>query len=252
MKLISLNVEGAKHWSLVDPFLKAGQADAICLQEVYEEDAVRHAEALNMQLAFAPMVLYPDVTTNTNRMLGIAIFSHSPLNNIKIQNYHLPSKDIQNFDGANDRAVDNTIRRTLLSAEITHDGKIFTVATTHFTWTPDGMPRNYQYAAAEKLLGVLDTFHEVMVCGDFNVPRDENDIYERFAGKYQDVIPASYRSSLDLTIHRGGKDPAIAARLAEYMVDYLFLSKAYKAEEVKLVPGVSDHCAIVATVDIVA
>jgi endonuclease/exonuclease/phosphatase family metal-dependent hydrolase len=250
MKLVSLNIEGAKHWNLVDPFLAAQQADVICLQEVYEEDAIQHAKALKMQLAFAPMVFYPDVTTHSNRLLGVAMFSHSPLNDIAIQNYHMPDKEIQNFDETNEHTVNKTIRRALLSANITNDGKTFTVATTHFTWIPDGLARDYQYAAAEKLLTALEKFPEVMVCGDFNTPRGVNGVYERFAEKYHDVIPASHASSLDLTIHRGRKDPAIAARLAGYMVDYLFLSKGYQAHDVRLESGVSDHCAIVATVDI--
>jgi len=252
MKLISLNIEGAKHWSLVDPFLDAQQADVICLQEIYEEDAKQHAETLKMQMAFAPMVFYPDVTTNTNRKLGVAMFSRAPLNNVAIQNYHMPNPETQDYDGADQYTMNKTIRRTLLSADITLDGKIFTVATTHFTWTPDGLARDYQHEAAEKLLEMLSAFRQVMVCGDFNMPRGVNDVYEHFAEKYHDAIPASYTSSLDLTIHRSGKNPDIAPRLAGYMIDYIFLSKGYRAENVLLTPGVSDHCAVVATVDVVA
>jgi len=252
MKLISLNVEGSKHWDLINPFLEKEQPDVVCLQEVYEDDAVQLAQRLKMRLAVAPMVLYPDAATQTYRKMCVAMLSRLPIDTIAIQDYHLSGDAIQNYDGANEYTVDKTIRRRLLSANINHDGKTFTVATTHFTWTPDGLPRDYQYAAAEKLLAVLEKFPEVMVCGDFNMPRGVNDIYELFAKKYYDAIPAIYRSSVDPNIHRSHSNPAIAARLAGFMIDYLFLTKGYAAKDVRLESGVSDHCAIVATVEIAA
>jgi endonuclease/exonuclease/phosphatase family metal-dependent hydrolase len=250
MKLISLNVEGSKHWTLIDPFLNSQQADVVCLQEVLEEDAARLADMLNMRSVFAPMFLRPNEGSPVYEKMGIAMLSRSSMENIMVQNYHLPDQELPKKDDTDEYTADKTIRRSLLSANINYDGKLFTVATTHFTWTPDGLPKDYQYAAAEKLLEALKELPEVILCGDFNVPRGVNDIYERFAKKYHDAIPATYASSLDLALHRAGKNPVAAERLAGYMVDYLFLSKGYRAENVRLESGVSDHCAIVATVDI--
>ena len=249
MKLVSLNVEGSKHWALVDPFLNSQQADVVCLQEVFEKDVARLAEMLNMHLAFAPMFLRPNEGSPTYERMGIVMLSRSPMENIMIQNYHLPDQELPKKDDTDEYTMDKTVRRSLLSANVNCGGKLFTVATTHFTWTPDGLPKDYQYAAAEKLLEAVKELPEVALCGDFNVPRGVNDIYERFAKKYYDAIPVTYASSLDMTLHRAGKNPIVAERLADYMVDYLFLSNGYRAENVRLESGVSDHCAIVATVD---
>jgi endonuclease/exonuclease/phosphatase family metal-dependent hydrolase len=250
MKLVSLNVEADKHWGLINPFLDAEQADVVCLQEIFEDDAMRLAERCDMHMVFAPMFLRPDNETARFKKEGIAMLSRDVINNTTIKIYHQPNKELQPINETNEHDMENTIRRLLLSAEIIHDEKIFVVATTHFTWTPDGLPRDYQHAAAEKLLAALGTFPEIMFCGDFNMPRSVNDVYKQFAEKYQDAIPTSYASSLDLNIHRAGKDPVAAPHLADYMVDYLFLSKGYQAKNIRLAPGVSDHCAIVATVDL--
>lgn len=247
MKLISLNIEGAKHWNLVDPFLKSERADVICLQEVFKKDAERAAETLGMQTSFAPMFLRPYGEPAVLEQEGIAILSRSPMRDVAIRNYHVPAKDIVLIDETDGGAhINTTVRRSLLSTTIENDEGAFTIATTHFTWTPDGMPRDYQYGAAENLLKALEAFPDVALCGDFNVPRGVNDIYERFAAKYSDVIPPDYASSLDLTLRRPRTNPETARRLAGYMVDYLFLSAAYRAVGVRLAPGVSDHYAIVA------
>jgi endonuclease/exonuclease/phosphatase family metal-dependent hydrolase len=250
MKLISLNVEGSKHWNLVDPFLAGEKPDVICLQEVFEDYAKQFAETHGMYLAFASMSLRPNGEPPMDQKKGIAMLSRIAMDNITIEDYHQPSGGIQPIGETHDHALERTVRRSLLRAKINCDGKTFTVATTHFTWTPDGFPRDYQYAAAEKLLALLEKIPEVVLCGDFNMPRGVNDIYERFAKKYHDAIPATYVSSLDLNLHRIGKDSFEAQKLAGYMVDYLFLSNDYRAENVRLESGVSDHCAIVATVDI--
>ena len=213
MKLISLNVEGQKHWDLIDPFLDAEQADVICLQEVFEDDIKRLAGILNMEATFMPMLLKLNSAGTDYGKQGIAIFSRSPIKNIVMQNYHVPNKELQKIDGTDEYSKQRTIRSCLLSTDVDQNGAIFTIATTHFTWTPDGYPRDYQYAAAEKLLALLGSFPDIILCGDFNMPRGVNDIYERFVEKYQDGIPTNYASSIDLTLHRAGKDPIQAKKL---------------------------------------
>jgi endonuclease/exonuclease/phosphatase family metal-dependent hydrolase len=249
MKLASLNVEGLKHWGRINPFLDAEKPDVLCLQEVFEDDAAQVAEHLKMRLVFAPMFLRPKGDPPSLKKEGVAMLSRVPMENIVIQEYHTPNKELQIIDESTEHTLNKTIRRPLLSANIRDGGKIISVATTHFTWTPDGLPRDYQYAAAEKLMALLEQFPSLALCGDFNMPRGVNDIYERFAAKYHDAIPASYASSLDPSLHRTKDSPAEAQRIAQYMVDYLFLSNDYRASDVRLVSGVSDHCAIVATLD---
>lgn len=96
---------------------------------------------------------------------------------------------------------------------------------------------------------LLEKFPALALCGDFNMPRSVNNIYKVFIKKYRDTIPAVYASSLDPSLHRTKSDPVTAQRIAHYMVDYLFLSDDYQARDVRLASGVSDHCAIVATLE---
>jgi endonuclease/exonuclease/phosphatase family metal-dependent hydrolase len=250
IKLISLNVEGSKHWDRIDPFLDDQNADVICLQEVFEEDLLHIEQRLRMLSFFAPMTLrhydFSDERSPYKKM-GIAILSRLPILATKTQYYHASAQELQHLDNSNEHTQDASIWRALLSVNIDRDGETFTIATTHFTWTPDGLSRDYQYTAAHALLALLGEMPDVALCGDFNMPRGINDVYELFSKKYRDAIPASYTSSLDLTFHRAKDDPQAAEEIAKYMVDYLFLSKGYAAENVQLHSGVSDHCAIIAS-----
>ena len=176
---------------------------------------------------------------------GVAIFSHSFLGEPRIEDYYAPSGDLKEYDKNKKR---NTIRQTLLAAHIQCEGTTFPVQTTHFTWTPDGLPDEGQREDMRALLRALEEFPEAILCGDFNIPRGTNELYEKLAKKFTDAIPLSYASSLDLHIHRKGRHPEQGPRLARFMVDYLFLTKAYRAKNVRLQNGVSDHMAIIADV----
>ncbi len=250
LKLISLNVEGSKHWDRIDPFLNEQNADVICLQEVFKKDLSHIEQRLHMRSLFAAMTLrhynFSDEKSPYETM-GIAILSRLPMRAEKAQYYHAPSKELRQLDNSNEYTQDASIWRALLSINIDRDGEAFTIATTHFTWTPDGLPRDYQYAAAHALLALLEEMPGVALCGDFNIPRGINDVYKLFSEKYRDAIPSSYAASLDLTFHRAKDNPRAAEEMAKYMVDYLFLSKGYSAENVRLHAGVSDHCAIIAS-----
>lgn len=250
MKLISLNIEGTKHLERVLPFLERENADVICLQELFEKDAPGIAERLNMTYVFSPMLLgrYKQANGESWEKFGIAIFSRAQISNANSKSYWSPRNELQRFDNTDVHTKHRTERHVLLSGEIPHEDSLFTVATTHFTWTPDGATDDYQKADAEALLGLLAKMPQVVLCGDFNVPRGYNPIYEKFVEKYTDAIPASYVSSLNLELHRLGKDPVESKNLARFMVDYIFLSSAYRAENVRLESGVSDHMAVVADI----
>lgn len=250
MKLISLNVEGSKHWNLIDPFLDKELPDALCLQEVFEIDAVRLAKRLGMHYAFAPMMLRnPEFKEPEPPELpfGVAMLSRTPFASTSIQEYHSTGNPLLPHGGKNMETRRTHIRQVLISAEIPYGDKAFHIATTHFTWTPDGLPTHDQEDDARVLLDILlKTPGDIALCGDFNMPRHINVLYDLFAARYIDAIPASYASSIDLSIHRSRNNPAAVADLRNYMVDYLFLTPGYRAENVLLRPGVSDHYAIVA------
>ena len=62
----------------------------------------------------------------------------------------------------------------------------------------------------------------------------------RLAGRLRDNIPPPVTTSIDGPLHRAGD--------LGLMVDGMFTTQGYEAREVRVVDGVSDHCALVATV----
>ena len=251
MKLISLNIEGGKHWELINPFLEAERPDVLCLQELFESDAASLAARLGMHYAFAPMTIWeynrPGVQPSWQKF-GVGIFSRTPMRNIHTKDYYSPSAELRRLDDATMETERTTMRQVLFCADMECGGTAYTIATTHFTWSPEGLPNGYQRQDADALLALLEGIPNVVLCGDFNIPRSINDLYERFATKYKDAIPAAYASSMDIERHRARIDPVSRERLARCMVDYLFLTKAHRAKNVRLQCGISDHCAIVGTV----
>jgi endonuclease/exonuclease/phosphatase family metal-dependent hydrolase len=138
-----------------------------------------------------------------------------------------------------DPSTYNNLNRIVLAADIQKDGRVFRIATTHLTWTPNGGPNGEQRRDAAALLHVLEGLSEFVLCGDFNAPRG-GDIFSMLASRYKDNIPLQYTSSLDPNLHRAGQ--------LGLMVDGIFSTSAYTVSAVKMVSGISDHCALVATV----
>jgi endonuclease/exonuclease/phosphatase family metal-dependent hydrolase len=242
MKLISLNIEGRKHWERINPFIETELPDVVCFQEIFEIDAKGFADRFSLHYAFMSMVV------KEGEQQGVALFSRCALANIRLVTYHDKTDDTQPFDKTSLERMRETERQAIILADIEIDGALFTVSTTHFTWTPDGLVNNYQKEDAAALLKILADVPEVIICGDFNVPRGFNEIYDLFAGKYADAIPQSYASSLDPLFHRAYKNPEQAVHIARFMVDYLFTSERYTASDVRLQFGLSDHGAIVASI----
>ncbi|TAJ13989.1 endonuclease/exonuclease/phosphatase family protein [Patescibacteria group bacterium] len=250
MKLISLNIEGAKHLARVCAFLEKEDADVLCVQEIFERDAEMIARKYNLNHSFSPMLLSQYIKKENEpwEPFGICMFSKTLLENVRSDMYWSPHQDLKKFDTTNVHTKRETERHMLLSANVTIGETLYTVATTHFTWTPDGQSDSYQETDTETLLHILEAFPEVILCGDFNLPRNHNPLYEKFSSRYIDAIPPEYTSSLDLTLHRMGNNPVESSKLAQFMVDYLFLTPQYHADNVHLESGVSDHMAVVADI----
>lgn len=240
MKLISLNIEGKKHLARVIPFLRREKADVVCLQEVFEKDALHMARTFRAKHEFSPM------TIREGEKKGIATITRLPVRKTRTLTYHKPSQVLKKYEEENKAG---TIRQILLVAEVKEKGRISVVGNTHFTWTPDGLSDINQRKDIKALMRALEKFPEIVLCGDFNIPRGVNDLYENIIEKYRDAVPKSYASSLDMRLHRMGKNKKESGRMKKFMVDYIFLSKEYVAKKVRLVSGVSDHKAVVGLID---
>ena len=243
VSLISLNVEHERHLETVSDFLSRRKPDVVCLQEFREHDIEYITEILDGAYhTFAPMT---HVTLDSGpHTVGLAIFSRLPF--VAQQALYYVGRDGVVPEGnENDAAAANNKNRIVLVCDVEKKGAIFRIATTHFTWTHDGQPDDLQRRDMAALLRILSGAGEFVFAADLNAPRG-GEMFTALASRYKDNIPPGIKTSIDISLHRAGKERA--EQLATKMVDGLFTTPAYTASDVSLVSGVSDHMAIVATI----
>lgn len=232
-KIICINIEKDKHHDKVLPFLQREHADVVCMQELYTGDAERYQYELGMQCLFAPMTLSSSRhIAGALHVQGVAIFSRHPATNFVVRLYAGSTKYIPTYKENDAR----TYNHVLLSCNVHKDDVSYTIATTHFTWTPEGKPDAFQRKNSKALLAALDEIPEIILCGDFNAPRGRK-IFDQLALKYKDNIPPEVTSTIDPILHR--------APHLQYVVDGLFTSSKYVVDGVHAEVGISDHKAIV-------
>ncbi len=235
LRLVSVNIERSKHLDRIIPFLLERDPDVVCFQELNESDIPQFIAALGGELVFAGHGMHPaDPPEEGSILQGVAIWTRNPVVT-HMKSYYVGSEKTVLHAPPHYLASANAC----LSVDINHAGAIFRIVTTHFTWTPDGEPSDLQRTNLTGMLAILDGSGEFVLCGDFNAPRG-GEIFSSLAARYKDNIPSKYTTSIDGALHRAGPLPL--------MVDGLFSTDAYAAHDVSLESGVSDHCAIVATV----
>lgn len=241
IKFASVNIEHDLHNISVLKFLKDIRPDVFCLQELLKVDIPMFESELGLKCIFAPMAETPVVKgdlSSPTTLIGVGIFSSLPIKNSNTHYYFGDSNAIPPFYRDPKTGVLLT-NKVLLEAQIIFEGEIYTFATTHFTWTPDGNANNDQRIDLGNLFKVLDSIPEFVLAGDFNAPRGR-EIFAKIEDKYKDNIPKHYSTSIDKNLHRAGD--------LQLMVDGLFSTPIYDISEVELCEGVSDHMAIKALV----
>lgn len=241
MKLVSLNIEGHRHEDLVLPFLKREEPDVVCLQEAPRSFQDK-LQSLWYYTQFVATTIKNGSDERYTEGLIIAARSSFQTNNYF---YRKPTKEVPVFDTY---AKFGTSWRSLFMAGIKHEGEMFNIATTHFCWSPDGLSTPNQREGMDRLLAAIKKQPHHVFCGDFNIPRGHNKLYEDLVEYYKDNVPESYESSLDAKYHKKGSDPEKSYLFTSYMVDYVFTQPAYVAKNVRLEFGVSDHAAVVAEI----
>lgn len=249
IKLVSLNAEGDKHLDKIPEFLRAINPDVVMLQESFHKDWHELSRAFGMNFVFSPMRYYPrswsdPVVNNELGLWGLTTMSKIGFSNVLSYHYvedHLPFTPIHYSLGT---GVNDRLRRSLLVTEINNKGTLFRVVNIHFTWTPDAEnevePSNFQRQDLQILLGFLRQFPDIILCGDFNTPRGK-EIFATLSHIYKDNIPPRVKTTIDSKLHK-------LNRQIQIVVDGLFTTPGYVVDEVKVIDGVSDHCAIVATI----
>ncbi|MEK7093579.1 MAG: endonuclease/exonuclease/phosphatase family protein [Patescibacteria group bacterium] len=241
LKLISLNIERSKHLDVVLPFLEREQPDVVCLQEVLQRDIPRIESVAGPCVVFQVDDEHPaDAPEEGVLPEGNAICTFHSAKSAKAIVYagNLSAPPVVVIDEHGSPL--NFGNRTLTVVDVEKDSQLFRIATTHFTWTPIGhQADDTQRRDMKALMQALDPLGELVLAGDFNTARG-SEIFDAIAQKYKDNIPPECTTTIDKQFHRAGD--------LQYVVDGLFSTPGYVVSDVRLVGGVSDHMAVVATV----
>jgi endonuclease/exonuclease/phosphatase family metal-dependent hydrolase len=244
VKLITLNIEGDRHLETVLPFLLREKPDVLCLQEVFF-NTVQRIASLGYTYEFLPMT--HKIQNGEDCIAGTAIFVARDIQaSYRTEYYHAPPGDLPLYDPARNR---ETIRHGIVFAQFEYQGNQYLLGSTHFTWVERGEEPSPEQAQDLKALIALTAKEPAhILCGDFNIPRGYNALYNSLHASYVDAIPPHYTSSLDKTLHRLGDNPEKQIMFDSFMVDYIFSQPPYAVSDVRLEFGISDHAAVIGTV----
>ncbi len=240
MKVISLNIEAHKHLDKVIPFLKKEQPDVVNLQEVFKVDAPVLAQALEKDFQFLPMTNVTSSNMHNPDPLG-------EIGNVQLFPAGKATTYSRYYVGHGEKylpiffkdANPNSTWRGVSWIKIVEAGVTYTLATTHFTWSPKGETTELQLEHFKALSKILDIIGDCILTGDFNAPRGR-EIFTSLSTRYKDNIPTEVTTTIDGQFHKAGN--------LEYVVDGFFSTPKYLVRNVQVVGGVSDHKAIITEV----
>ncbi len=234
MKLVSLNIEMNRHNRAVLDFLKQ-KPDVICLQELLEEDVSLFKKELGLDVIFQACRHERKASGCVGKKIGVAIFAKNITARGSIFYIGEEQDVLRPFDSEHFEKSEALVWATVQDAH----GIAYTFVTAHLPVTTNGESTPLQLEELGRFFAKLDTLGEFVLCGDMNAPRGW-ETANRLAKKYKDAIPPEYESSLDPNLFR--------VKGLTRMVDYVFTTPRYTATNVRLVDGLSDHMAVVATI----
>lgn len=238
-RILSLNIEGDKHFDTVIPYLQEVKPDIICLQEVFAADVERFVAATGYQATYAPLVSYNQPNRYDISPRGkwgvLTLTPVAPINSAKVY-YHGQADRIPEFvDGQ-----PNSANRAFVWVEVELPGHpSLQVVNTHFTWSPNGEANDEQRLDLAEMLSQLENYDEFILCGDFNAPRGK-EIFAQLASRYTDNLPPEVTTTIDGQFHYAGQ--------LEIVVDGFFTTPRYQVESLQVRAGLSDHQGLLAQV----
>lgn len=236
LKLFSLNIEGSKHIERWLPVVLSAEYDVVCLQEVFLKDMPLIADAIKMKGYFCRML---DVAEENrykitpNGKWGLGLFIRHP-HITPHAFYYSGTEQVKIFHEPEDAS------RVIFTTEVSKDGQTYRIATTHFTWTPDGESTELQRQDFLQLSGIIAKHSDWVLCGDFNAPRGKK-TFSWFTQLFKDNLPAEIQSTIDPVLHIKGAELQLA-------VDTIFSTPEYQVNNCKMMCGLSDHCGLEAEI----
>jgi len=241
-KLFQCNIEGQNHLVRIKDFIISYQPDIICSQEA-DQVMISILNDLGYQTEFLPIIKRQQSAGDIEEGVVLAA---KILHSSKAVYYYLPENGLQVQNHARHR---ETTAHGYITGTIELENSLYKITTTHFTWTQRGdIACQNQKTDMPALLNKLAAEAPHILCGDMNIPRHFNPLYQKLTEYYVDAVPTSYKSSLDATFHRLGKILSRQHLFTNFMVDYIFTQAPYTASDVQLHFGLSDHAGITATI----
>jgi exonuclease III len=235
IKIISLNIEGDKHLAEVIGLIDKERPEAVCLQEIFEEDFNLLTKRFGMGGIFAPTVFIDKPGKpgfGKKGVFGIAMMGKLAGKFGSAYYFKRRTQELPKYGGK-----PNAGHRALVWQGIEGRRKI---ASTHFTWSKGGQTTEKQRRELNRLIKLLvNRVKPDILCGDFNAPRGA-EIWSKLAEKFIDNIPPEVKTTLDPKLHY--------ANGVELVVDGFFTDpkSKIKIDRLRLIGGVSDHLAIAA------
>ncbi|MBU0471006.1 MAG: endonuclease/exonuclease/phosphatase family protein [Nanoarchaeota archaeon] len=235
IKLITINIEGNKHLDKIIPFIKKEKPDVLCVQEVFLQDLKKLKEASGLEGWFMPCYKKDSTQANIPKgeevIEGIALLTNLP--NRGVKTYYLKKKHLRTYKDF------TKVPRGIIQITIISEQKEYNIATTHYTWTPNGEINKNQKEDFKKLLKFTRQFSGLILCGDFNAPRGR-EMFSKFTDHFKDNLPPEIDTTIDSDIHRKG---------LKLVVDTIFSTPHYKVSNVRVVGDVSDHKAVIGYIE---
>lgn len=246
IKIATINIEHGRHLPELFEFVKREQPDVLCLQEVFEVDVDAVKRETGMEGFFHPYGIvkksygYP---IDPRGLWGeLILFQTNKVNIIDQENskctyyyYGILNGRIPEF--THPSSPNNVVQVVKL---IAHNHE-YVVANTHFTWSANGRATQLQRRSFARLSSFLSKYPELILCGDFNAPRG-GEIFSLFTQRFTDNIPPDITTTIDSSKHYSGKK-------LDLVVDNIFTTPGNKVSNVRVITGVSDHCAVVGEVE---
>lgn len=234
LELLTLNIQNNRHLERVRATLVEHRPDIVCLQEAIESDCASLASSTGYTVTYAVSGYVSD-QPGPERNWGVAVLSRVPLLR-HVRSYYADDPAIRVLREPNDP------RGVLLIIELEHLDQPYRIATTHFTWTPDGEINALQKADFPRMKALLARYPDYVLCGDFNAPRGK-EMFSRFVNELEltDHLPASVQSTIDPEFHH--------VKGLTLVVDTVFSTPHYRVTNVRVLEGISDHKGILARVE---
>ncbi len=240
----TLNTEGGQcgpHSANIHRFLRQFSPQVLGVQEIFPPDTSWLQSTLNSQdAAFLPNFEVREPLSD--RIAGVGLYGValiSAFRPLDVSQHYFTEEKFPSRPFVSEK--DYPTSRGVLTATYAVGNKTLRVATTHFTWSPDGSNTPEQWDDWHRLSTELRKQQPDLIMGDFNVPRGTK-LGTTITRTYRSVLPPTIQTTMDHQLH---KDP----RLPPRVVDYILIPKQSQVtmvpQSVHVCSGVSDHCAIV-------